>query len=182
MDQENKLIRNIQKKQDRKAADILISRYYDEIYIYAFRQTGHKETAMDLTQDIFIAMLQSISHYDHKKAGFRTWLYRIATNKIIDFRRRDLSPTTFIDDLQIGDDFDFTKAWEDAELLDQIDRYLNRVDQMSQQIFRLHTYGGHHFNEIAAMLSLSESTVKTKYYRLSRLIRKEFAHEYSDAD
>ena len=42
------------KKQDKEAANTLISYYYKEIYAYVYRQTGNEELAKDLTQDIFI--------------------------------------------------------------------------------------------------------------------------------
>ena len=50
MRDERKLIRNIKYRQDREAANELISHYYQEIFAYAFRQTGDQELAMDLTQ------------------------------------------------------------------------------------------------------------------------------------
>lgn len=53
MRDERKLIRNIKYRQDREAANELISHYYQEIFAYAFRQTGDQELAMDLTQEIF---------------------------------------------------------------------------------------------------------------------------------
>lgn len=64
MDGEIGLIRRIQRTGSKAAADILIRQYYDEIYIYVFRQISEKHSAMDLTQTIFISMLQSISNYD----------------------------------------------------------------------------------------------------------------------
>ena len=57
------------KKQDKEAANTLISYYYKEIYAYVYRQTGNEELAKDLTQDIFIQILQKIAMFDHKK-GF----------------------------------------------------------------------------------------------------------------
>lgn len=84
MQEELKWIKHIQKRHSRKDAERLIQKYYDEIYIYVYRQTGNKEDSLDLTQEIFIAVLRSISNYQSDKASFRTWLYRIATNKIID--------------------------------------------------------------------------------------------------
>ena len=84
--QEQLLISRV-KQRDRRAADKLIQRYYNEIYAYVFRQTGDKEPAMDLTQEIFLAVLQSIGRFDAKKASFRTWLYRIASHKTIDWFR-----------------------------------------------------------------------------------------------
>lgn len=93
MNQEQRLILKIQRKGDRKAADCLIRLYYDEIFRFIRKQTSDEETALDLTQNIFISMLRTIAHYDPKKAGFRTWLYKIATNKTVDyFRSRSKQP------------------------------------------------------------------------------------------
>lgn len=49
---EQKLIKRIKKKQDKEAANALISYYYKEVYAYVYRQTGNEELAKDLTQDI----------------------------------------------------------------------------------------------------------------------------------
>lgn len=62
---EQKLIKRIKKKQDKEAANALISYYYKEIYAYVYRQTGNEELAKDLTQDIFIQILQKITMFDH---------------------------------------------------------------------------------------------------------------------
>ena len=84
MDQEQKWIRAIQRRGSRRAAEELVDAYYDEIYRFACRQTGDREDAMDLTQNIFLAVLRALSTYDRRRAGFRTWLYRIAANKAVD--------------------------------------------------------------------------------------------------
>ena len=94
MKQEDKWIRAIQRRGSRDAAEKLIQSYYDEIYRFIYRQVGHKEDAMDLTQSIFIAVLRAIPSYQAKRASFRTWLYRIAANKIIDARRHFTSSAT----------------------------------------------------------------------------------------
>ena len=61
---EQKLIKRIKKKQDKEAANALISYYYKEVYAYVYRQTGNEELAKDLTQDIFIQILQKITIFD----------------------------------------------------------------------------------------------------------------------
>ena len=82
MQSDNHLIRKIKKKQNKEAAGLLIERYYREIYAYTYRQVACKELAMDLTQEIFILVLKGIRAFDEKKGSFRTWIYRIASNKI----------------------------------------------------------------------------------------------------
>lgn len=53
---EKQWIREIQRTGSQAAANHLIRAHYDEIYRFVYRQTGHKEDAMDLTQFIFLAM------------------------------------------------------------------------------------------------------------------------------
>ena len=79
--------------------------YYDEIYYFVVRQINDRDAAYDLTQEIFISMLRSIGSYREKLASFRTWLYRIAENKVIDFRRRSIRWTVSLDNIYDADTF-----------------------------------------------------------------------------
>ena len=81
---ELRLIKKIQRNGDRAAADELVRHYYDEIYGFVRKQVSNADIALELTQEIFISMLKTIGLYDIKRgAGFRTWMYRIATNKVV---------------------------------------------------------------------------------------------------
>ena len=56
------LVREI-KGEDKGALELLVRRWYPRIYGYVFKLTGHEQDAYDLTQDVFIAMMQSIGSY-----------------------------------------------------------------------------------------------------------------------
>ena len=175
------LIRKIQRAGNRAAADALIREYYDEVFRYVYRQTSDKHTAMDLTQNVFISMLQSISNYDAKQAGFRTWLYRIATNKTIDYlrsRTAERKRVLDIEDIDIPNEAEFTRQIDTKDLLTRLQGYVNALEIDLQQIFRLKFFGQYTFTQIAALLSLPESTVKSKYYRLLKTLKEEFGDEY----
>ena len=174
MDPEIRLIRNIQRRRSRKAADLLVRNYYREIYVYVFRQLGNKEDAMDLTQDIFIAVLQSIDRFDSAKSTFRTWLYGIATHKVIDFRRKEKPAWLSLDEAEIPDETDHLEMLRDAELIRKIEEYVSGADETAQMIFRLHLFDEKNFREIAEITGLPEATAKTKYYRLQKKLREEF--------
>lgn len=182
MEQEEKWIRKIQHRQSAKEADLLVRTYYDEIYIYVYRQIGEKETSMDLTQEIFVSTLRSITNYNSSKSSFRTWLYRIATNKIIDYRRRYKPTIITLDDVDLPDEFDFIQQSENRQILKAIDTYVSTLDSHIQQVFRLRIYQNCTFPEIGIALEQPESTVKTQYHRLIQKLRKEFYDEYSDAN
>lgn len=174
MEQESKWIRDIQRIGSRQAAEQLVERYYDEIYVFVYRQTGHKEDAMDLTQNIFLAVFRALPSYDPKKAAFRTWLYRIATNKVIDTRRRFCPVTTPLEETELPVQEDFVSQTHDRELLERIENYVTGLSPTLQAVFRLRLYGEWSFGEIAAALGQSEPAVKSQYYRLLGRIREEF--------
>lgn len=178
MESEKQWIRQIKRQSNKAAADKLVSSYYKEIYSYVYRQTMDKEQSMDLTQDIFISMLQSIQHFDGKRAAFRTWLYRIATNRVIDyyrsraFRYRQSTETMEEDQHVMSEPEDFTIHVENREEVMRIMHVVSELGPGSQSIFRLKIFGEYTFLEIADMLQLPESTVKSKYYAMIRKIKK----------
>ena len=179
---DNKLIRRILRARDRAAADELVERYYDETFRYAYRQSRGSgdpaQTAMDLTQEIFILVLGSLATFNPKKAGFRTWLYRVANSRIIDTKRRFHPDEVQIDETEIFEQSDFTEELHNKELLTKIEAYVSSLPSDVQRVFRLHLYGGQTFEQIAADSGLAESTVKTKYYRTVKKIKVVFSDEY----
>lgn len=165
---------DIRRKNSRQTAERLVEQYYDEIYVFVYRQTGHKEDAMDLTQSIFLAMLRALPAYDPRRAAFRTWLYRIAANKVIDARRRFHPSITPLEETDLPVQEDFVSRIHDRELLERIEGYVSGLDPAIQSVFRLRLYGERSFGEIAAALGQSEAAVKSQYYRLLGRIREEF--------
>ena len=185
-ERENKWIYRIKLFGSSKDADSLVRLYYDEIYIFVAKQISDSELAYDLTQEIFISMLHSIGSYQEKLSSFRTWLYRIATNKVIDFRRKTAVDTISLEELgeaEIKDyiaKIDYENDMDQAELLQKIECFVSGFQTDVQQIFRLHIYGGQTFQEIAVLTEMPESSVKSKYYRLLKQIRREFYDEYTE--
>ena len=174
MGEEQKWIRDIQRRGSRQAADELVRAYYDEIYRFAYRQLGHKEDALDLTQNIFLAVLRALPTFDGRKASFRTWLYRIAAHKAIDCRRKARGNVLPLEETEAFGQADFAAQVQDRDLLDRLEAYVAQLDPDTQAVYRLRLYGERSFPEIAAILGQPEAAVKTRYYRLMARLRKEF--------
>lgn len=177
MNKEERWIRAILRRGSRSAADKLIRSYYDEIYRYIYKQVKNREDAMDLTQEGFVAMLQSLSNYDSRKASFRTWLYHIISHKIIDSRRRYTPETIPVEEAELLEENDFTQQVSDSLYLEEIEAYICRFPPQTQEIFRMKVYGEHSFPEIASIIGEPEAKIKAQYYRLIQKIRKEFSYE-----
>ena len=175
-----RLVKQIQRSGGRAAADELIRRYYDEILGFVKRQIRDADFALDLTQEIFISCLRTIAHYAPKKdASFKTWLYKIASNKVVDYyRSRAYKETEKALPLEEAPPIavsDFMESLENGIFAENVCAFVAGTGPDTQRIFILHTFGGRTFAEIAAAAGLPESSVKSKYYRLINLLRKEFA-------
>jgi RNA polymerase sigma-70 factor (ECF subfamily) len=75
---------------DRAAFALLLERHYDRLFALAFRLTGARAEAEDLTQDICAALPAKLGGF-RGEARFATWLYRVAVNAAHDRRRRAAS-------------------------------------------------------------------------------------------
>src|SRR5438309_10959310 len=65
----------------------LVRRYQRPISAYVYRMVGDYDSALDLTQEIFIKIYGSLSRY-RPEFKFSTWIYKIAHNAAIDHLRR----------------------------------------------------------------------------------------------
>ena len=153
----------------------MVQFYYKDIFTYAYKQTRNEELSKDLTQEIFISMLKSIDRFDERKASFRTWLYKIANNKIIDsYRSTYYKYVTVVEEIE--EELESYPSMEDLfvlkeeanDILDIIGTFQTSI----QQILRLKIFGEMTFAEIASLLELPESTIKTKYYATVKKIKK----------
>jgi len=82
---------------DRSALEALCTRHQPWIYNIAFRMVLVHEDAEDVTQEILIKMITKLSTFDSSKAAFRTWLYRVVANHVINMKtsRSESSELTF---------------------------------------------------------------------------------------
>src|SRR5918912_2953475 len=65
----------------------LVRRYQRPIAAYVYRMVGDYESALDLTQEVFIKVYNSLARY-RSEYRFSTWIYKIAHNAAIDHLRR----------------------------------------------------------------------------------------------
>jgi RNA polymerase sigma-70 factor (ECF subfamily) len=65
----------------------LVRRYQRPIAAYVYRMVGDYEAALDLTQEVFIKVYNSLRRY-RPEFKFSTWIYKIAHNASVDYLRR----------------------------------------------------------------------------------------------
>ncbi len=73
---------------DRDAFAEMYTTLVDPIYRYLYWNTGSREDAEDLAEEVFLKCLVSIDGYDARRGPFKAWAFRIAHNLLVDHQRR----------------------------------------------------------------------------------------------
>ncbi len=79
----------VRARTDSSAFGALYRRYVDRIYSYAHRRTWTREAAEDITAATFERAYRNLDRFDEHGSGFGPWLFRIASNELVDHYRRE---------------------------------------------------------------------------------------------
>jgi RNA polymerase sigma-70 factor, ECF subfamily len=169
-------------KGDREAFEMIVRRYQQPVLNYVGRMVHERELALDLSQDVFIKAYAALRSF-RPQFKFSTWLFRIASNTVIDHWRKKKAPTLSLDQpidadcpdltLQVADDGpSVTKAYELGELRDRIESALQKVPLALRELFVWRHVNGFSYEEMAEMKSLPVGTVKNRVFQAKEMLKK----------
>jgi RNA polymerase sigma-70 factor (ECF subfamily) len=179
---------------DRSAFATLLGRHETPVFNFILRHVRSRELAEDLTQDVFVRVVQSASEFRHS-ARFTTWMYAIARNLCIDQLRKLALRRHPSLDQPTGNDADgpsLLDQTEDKKPAGRVDRSaignqlgaqlvaaIEQLPEEQREVFLLREVARVPFKDIATMIGIPENTVKSRMrYALERLQRA--LDEYAD--
>lgn len=149
---------------------LLYDAYARPLYDFIYYKTHHKETAQDIASEVFLRALSKIGQFDPERS-FKSWLYRIAQNAVIDHYRR-LRPTVDIDDIwDLASEEDIMRDADTKLLVRELQTHLARLPQIQRDILILRLWQGLSYKEIAEIVGKSEANSKMIYSRALRDLR-----------
>lgn len=157
---------------DRDAFLALYDRYVDRVY----RRVNSRippQYAEDVTQDVFMAVLRSIQHFEHQ-ARFSTWLYTIVNRQIADFyRRRNWHADSGAVSLAEVEErsLEVMAEHERSDERALLQRIFVALPEHYQEVILMRFADGLTFNEIAEARGQSLEAVKSLYRRAIQAIR-----------
>ncbi len=154
----------------------LYESYVEKIYQFTYFKVHHKETAEDLTSRIFMKAMKAIGQFNEQKASFKTWLYQIARNTIIDHYRQHKETRNIDDAWDISDQKVNIERDTDFQMkLESIQKYMDKLKPEQREIILLRVWGGHSFKEIAEIMGKTEAACKMSFKRVMEKLRDDFA-------
>jgi len=153
----------------------ILDRYEVRIFRHAYRMVGRRADAEDLTQEIFLEVFRSIRHFGGRSA-FSTWLYRVAVNVCLEFRRRRrMDEVPFEEaELSLGDAraLDPEEATIAGELQQKVRQAIQALPGIHREVVVLHELEGFTYAEIAHILDCPVGTVKSRLYHAFQKLRE----------
>ena len=160
----------------------LVRRYQRPISAYVYRMVGDYETALDLTQEIFIKIYGSLSRY-RPEFKFSTWIYKIAHNAAIDHLRRSSGRERSLSSGTDSDQYDLPIESEGLTPEQQTEREERRIEIESvvrslptayRELIVLRHSQDLTYEEIVEVTGLPLGTVKNRLFRARDLMRQQF--------
>jgi RNA polymerase sigma-70 factor (ECF subfamily) len=159
--------------------DEVVREHADRVYRLAYRLSGNRADAEDLTQETFVRVFKSLAEYT--PGTFEGWLHRITTNLFLDMVRRrqrirfDALPDDAGDRLpskSAGPE----QAYAELHLDPEVQRALDALPADFRAAVVLCDLEGLSYEEIAATLGIKVGTVRSRIHRGRVLLREALAH------
>lgn len=153
----------------------LYEAFYDKIYRYVMFKTGDSLEAEDLTEEVFLRMLESIGSFKWQGYPFTSWLFRIAHNLVIDYYRKSgRQKKTSLDDAMrvVGTDGVDIDRKLDVELsIKEVKDAMGGLTQLQQEVLSLRFAGGLSVAETAEAMGKKENAVKALQHAAIKKLR-----------
>ena len=154
---------------DREAFGFLYDRYVDRVYRYCYGRLGDREAAEDATSLIFVRAMAALP--THRGGSFRSWLFTIAHNVVLNARRnasRAQSLTVMEEIAEPGPQLD--ERAEDAERWHAVRRALASLPEEQRRVVELRL-AGLTGPEVALVVGRSHEAVRTTQRRAVARLR-----------
>lgn len=163
----------------------LVRRYQRPIAAYVYRMVGNYESALDLTQEIFIKVYSSLERY-RPEFKFSTWIYKIAHNSAVDHLRRTATREQSLVLGAEGEQFDMPlesgrptpeQESEHKERRGEIETVVRSLPSNYRELIILRHSQDLSYEEIVEVTGLPLGTVKNRLFRAREMMRQQFVEK-----
>tara|TARA_B100000809_G_C15086376_1_gene511614 strand:+ start:402 stop:992 length:591 start_codon:yes stop_codon:yes gene_type:complete len=162
-------------KGESSAFEALYDHFYDQIFRYIVFKTSDFTTAEDLTEDVFLRMLESIRKFKPQGHPFSSWLFRIAHNRVIDhYRKRGRDRNVPLDTIlsTVGDSQTTLDNYVETKLaMREVNQAMAQLTELQREVLNLRFAGGLSIKETAETVKRNENSVKALQHSAVKKLR-----------
>ena len=178
MDEESTAL-GLQKRDPETWAEVY-DEYFSRVYRYIALRVGDKTEAEDLAGQVFLKAFESISSFKWRGVPVSAWLFRIAHNQVIDYRRTSKAKFQLpLDESLAGSDVDPVLEAEKSMDIRKVVQAVGQLTQAQREVIELRFAGELSTAEVAKVLGKSQGAVKVLQHSALVALRKRFSAEKS---
>ncbi|MBI5103264.1 MAG: sigma-70 family RNA polymerase sigma factor [Nitrospirae bacterium] len=166
------------KNGEKAAFEELVLKYQNRIYNLCRHMLGNAHEAEDAAQDTFIKAYQNLNNF-RPEASFYTWLYRIAVNTCLDYKKKPFWESLFAKSEGGPSVYEPASDWPSPETLYQskqiglaVHNSIRKLPPRLRTAIILNEIEGLSYAEIADILEISIGTVKSRISRAKEELKK----------
>jgi RNA polymerase sigma-70 factor, ECF subfamily len=156
---------------DEQAFAQLLDRHYDQIYRFAYRWSGNKANAEDITQLACLKLARSLRQFRFE-ARFSTWLYRLVINCAKDWHKTEYRHGAQLEGETPDAADEATDGAEHYAYLQQILRLLDGMADGFKETVLLVLAEGFSHAEAADILGIKENTVSWRIHEIRQTLQR----------
>ena len=179
MQDEAVLVQRAQRN-DHDAFAQLYEAYFDKIYRYIVFKISNAIEAEDMTQQVFLKALRSISSFKWKGASFSSWLYRIAHNQVVDHYRKQAKRVTIpIEDAPVIADTenDPEEMVEHKMNMERVLKATKELTESQREVVSLRFTSEFSIAEVAKLMGKSQGAIKALQHSAVAALRRQMLVE-----
>jgi RNA polymerase sigma-70 factor, ECF subfamily len=165
---------------DRQALRVLYERHAEFVHRVAYRFIGNGEDARDMTQSVFVTIMQSAHRY-RPEARLTTWIYRIVVNRCLNHRskasrrfRASLTDRGF-EEIPAPEENRPDRIACRAEQRERLLAAMRELPERQRMALVLSRFEGHSYEEIARLMDCSKKSVESLLVRARRSLAEHFS-------
>jgi len=151
----------------------LYHEYFGKIAHYVFVRLGNRADAEDISGEVFLRALKSLDSYNERGIPMQAWLFKIAHNLVIDYRRKEFKKEIVpIDTMQVPDDTDVQEIAETSLELERVTEALDRLTPEQRRVIEFRVFGGLTSEETGKILNKSSGAVREMQSAALKALRR----------
>ncbi len=172
--QAERLLVDAAKAGDQAALSELYQSYFPRLYRYILARTGNTYDAEDLTEEVFMRVLEAIKRFQHREAPFSAWLFRIAHNAVISQRRKETARgrSSQLNDGMPIDTAGPEELVESRVALSEVMKAAKSLPDAQRQVISLRFAAGLTVAETARAMGKGEGNVKVIQHKAIKKLRE----------
>jgi RNA polymerase sigma-70 factor (ECF subfamily) len=158
------------KKGDEKAFYSIYERHSKSLLRHLLSMMNNAEEAEDILHESLMLMIKKINFYEPRaelESSFKTWLFRIATNRAIDEIRKRKKPMAKSNEVQASED----EKYQIQEEENSLKRYMDQLPPLQKTVLNLRVHEDLSYIEIATICGKDVNAIKQCLFQARKSLK-----------